>query len=63
MHILHCSCTYARDLKPENILLSGDGVLKLADFGLSIDISQEAAVTRAGMLTELLVLVPVYKQI
>jgi aurora kinase len=37
-----------RDIKPENVLLSGDGTLKIADFGLAIDLNQERAVTRAG---------------
>ncbi len=42
-----------RDIKPENLLLSETGVLKLADFGLAIDLNREAAVTRAGTLGEL----------
>ena len=35
---------------PENILLTSEGVVKLADFGLAIDLNQELAVTRAGTL-------------
>lgn len=39
-----------RDIKSENILLAGDGTVKLADFGLSINHLQERPVTRAGTL-------------
>ena len=39
-----------RDIKPENILLTADKAMKLADFGLSIDASEERPVTRAGTL-------------
>lgn len=41
-----------RDCKPENILLAerGRGSVKLADFGLSIDATEERPVTRAGTL-------------
>jgi Protein kinase domain len=39
-----------RDIKLENTLFSADGTLKIADFGLSVDLSVEAAVTRLGTL-------------
>lgn len=42
-----------RDCKPENILLARTGrqaTVKLADFGLSIDSTEERPVTRAGTL-------------
>lgn len=41
-----------RDCKPENILLGGPDFssVKLADFGLSIDSTEERPVTRAGTL-------------
>jgi aurora kinase len=35
-------------LQPENILFTSDMRLKLADFGLAINIAQERPVTRAG---------------
>ena len=39
-----------RDIKPENILLTQHKHIRLADFGLSIDATQERPVTRAGTL-------------
>lgn len=36
--------------QPENVLFTEHRVLKLADFGLAIDLTEERAVTRAGTL-------------
>ena len=51
---LHARGVAHRDIKPENILLCrdahGEHMVKLADFGLSIDASLERPVTRAGTL-------------
>ncbi|PNH03946.1 Aurora kinase B, partial [Tetrabaena socialis] len=37
-----------RDIKPENLLYTADWGLRLADFGVSINLAEERAVTRAG---------------
>jgi serine/threonine protein kinase len=47
---LHTRGIIHRDIKPENILFTSDMTLKLADFGLAIDLRRERAVTRAGTL-------------
>ncbi len=39
-----------RDIKPENLLLAADSSIKLADFGLAIDTSQETPRARVGTL-------------
>lgn len=46
--MLNVSCVYVcRDIKPENILFD-EGILKVADFGLALNVNEENAVTRAG---------------
>jgi len=50
MHYLHTHGIMHRDIKPENVLFTDQRVLKLADFGLAIDLNEERAVTRAGTL-------------
>ncbi|KAG2491819.1 hypothetical protein HYH03_009776 [Edaphochlamys debaryana] len=47
---LHTRGVCHRDIKPENILLTQDWRLLVADFGVSINLNQERAVTRAGTL-------------
>lgn len=41
-------CSMHRDIKPENVLFTKSMQLKLADFGLALDMREERAVTRAG---------------
>lgn len=48
LQYLHARNVVHRDLKPENVLVMRGGILKLADFGLSIDLAEERAVTRVG---------------
>ncbi|GIL69430.1 hypothetical protein Vretimale_13537 [Volvox reticuliferus] len=50
LHYLHTRGIMHRDIKPENVLFTEQKVLKLADFGLAIDLNEERAVTRAGTL-------------
>ncbi|PSC70705.1 aurora other [Micractinium conductrix] len=47
---MHARSIIHRDIKPENILLTADRVIKVADFGLSINWGEERPVTRAGTL-------------
>lgn len=47
---IHALGVIHRDIKLENTLFSADGTLKIADFGLSVDLSVEAPVTRLGTL-------------
>jgi serine/threonine protein kinase len=45
-----------RDIKPENCLMTEDMELKLADFGLAVDLRAERANTRAGTLVRIVLL-------
>eukprot|EP00198_Chlamydomonas_reinhardtii_P006443 XP_001695779.1 serine/threonine protein kinase [Chlamydomonas reinhardtii] len=47
---LHSRGVCHRDVKPENLLYTQDWKLLIADFGVSINLNQERAVTRAGTL-------------
>lgn len=43
-HVVH------RDIKLENIFLTGDGALRLGDFGLSLVLGEDLPFARAGTL-------------
>ena len=45
---IHAMGIVHRDIKPENLLVTKDGVLKLTDFGVSIDVSKERPVSAVG---------------
>ena len=50
LQLLHSNSIIHRDIKPENLLLDERGIVKLADFGLSIMHTNENPVTRVGTL-------------
>ncbi|KAG2449847.1 hypothetical protein HYH02_005370 [Chlamydomonas schloesseri] len=50
LHYLHTQGIVHRDIKPENVLFAEGKILKLADFGLAINLKEERANTRAGTL-------------
>ncbi|WIA40877.1 hypothetical protein OEZ86_004542 [Tetradesmus obliquus] len=50
IHYLHTAGIAHRDIKPENVLFSSGMVLKVADFGLAVNLREERAVTRVGTL-------------
>jgi serine/threonine protein kinase len=50
LEYLHSRNIIHRDIKPENLLLAEGDVIKLADFGLSVNNEEENPVTRAGTL-------------
>lgn len=47
---LSCLCSPPFLPQPENVLLTETRVIKLADFGLAIDLNEEKANTRAGTI-------------
>jgi NIMA (never in mitosis gene a)-related kinase len=50
LNYLHNNKIIHRDIKPQNIFINEEGVLKLADFGISkaMDFTQEKALTLVG---------------
>lgn len=48
VHYLHNNNILHRDIKHKNILFTEEGVLKLADFGIAINLTEEKAVSNVG---------------
>ncbi len=49
LELAHRSNVVHRDIKPENVLVDGNGILKLADFGIARVVEQNMNMTRTGM--------------
>ena len=47
---LHARGVLHRDIKPENLVVTAEGVTKLCDFGLTINVLHEKPASRAGTL-------------
>mmetsp|Transcript_6214 Transcript_6214/g.13563 ORF Transcript_6214/g.13563 Transcript_6214/m.13563 type:complete len:537 (+) Transcript_6214:103-1713(+) len=50
LQYLHDQGIIHRDIKPENLIFDDGMILKMADFGLAVDVNEERANTRAGTL-------------
>lgn len=50
LEYLHEHGVCHRDLKPENILVNERGMVRLCDFGVSIDLNDEVAASRCGTI-------------
>jgi WD40 repeat protein/tRNA A-37 threonylcarbamoyl transferase component Bud32 len=50
IHVAHGQRIIHRDLKPANILVTGDGTVKITDFGLAKHIQEEAGRTQSGAI-------------
>lgn len=48
LEYMHSMSVCHRDIKKENVIMNRLGQVKLCDFGMSIDLSEENAVTRCG---------------
>ena len=49
LELAHKSNVVHRDIKPENVLVDGNGVIKLADFGIARVVERNVNLTRTGM--------------